>query len=339
MKKEISDHTFLKTDDNIFFAVGGDLHTKEYIFGQPYYFPKKYLEMVLDTNIQKTISIDGNEFCKLLDIIKPEEYTNFIKENFKDYYYSPSVWPLLMKVERSKISKIFDPNIGRQQIMYKYGDQENIPLIYLLNLIRKFNKNLYDNTGVTGSLLLHKDFNQIINDVDLTIYGQNNVFLSKDFSIEMCTNNNRFSFLDGNRLNEYLDIKTRGYPGTRNQLADLSKRRWDTYFVDGTKIDLTFSSDQKNIIKSYDMTFIGERKFSGRIIDTSNSFYLPTILKVESENGIDEVMITSRGYICLFQLFDKVQIIGREYVCHEGKKRITVITGRDGSYLSKFNNE
>lgn len=329
------DHTYLRTKDDIFFVVGGDIHTKKHIFGQPYYFPQKKIEEILDTKIQKSISIDGKGFCKLLDVIKPDEYGQFIKENFKDYYYSPPVWPLLMRVDRDKISRVLDPRKGRQDIMRKYGNQKDLPLIYLLGLIREFDKNLYCNTGITGSLLLHKDLSQLKKDVDLIIHGQENVLLSRDFSIEMCTENGRFSFLDGSKLSDHLDVKMGNFSGTREQLSRLSRKRWDTYFVDETKIDLTFSSDHELPLNSYDLSPTDERIIVGRIVNARNSYYLPTFLKVESKDGIEDVVITSRGYICLFQRFDNVQIIGKEFVNRKDGQKYIVVTGGEGSYIAK----
>lgn len=330
-----SDHTYLKTRDNIYFAVNGDLHTRESIFGQPYYFPKKTIETILDRQIQKTTLIEESEFCKLLDFIKPEEYPDFIKENFSKYYYSPSIWPLLMKVDRNNISRVFDPKIGLKTIYEAHKHQENHPLIYFLELLRQNNPTLYKNMGVTGSLLLHRDLGQIRNDIDIIVYGRQNAIDTKNFSVNMCDSNNRFSFLDGEKLEEYLDSKTQTYPGTRGQLADLIRKRWDTFFIDSTRFDLTFSSESSPFLESYDLKPLGERKVSGEVTNTDNSYFLPTEIKVKTTDEVEDVIITSRGYICLFQEFDSVDVSGEEYLSENTGKRYTVVKGLNKYFINK----
>lgn len=332
------DHTYLKTKDNVYFAVSGNLHTQDTIFGQPYYFPKKTVETILDRQIQKTILIGDDEFCKLLDVLNQEDYPIFIKENFSKYYYSPEMWPLLMRVKREDITQVLDPKQGLINIRQKYQNQEDSPLIYFLKTLEEYSPILYQNTGITGSLLLHHDLKQLENDADLVIYGQQNVDNSKEFSSIMCKTNKRFSFLDDDKLEEYLDTKSKIYSGTREQLAKLVKRRWDTYFVDKTKIDLTFSSESKPNLESYDLTPLGIRMVSGIVTDTQNSYFLPTEIKVRNQNGNEEdIIITSRGYICLFQESDQVDIYGEEYISENSGKRYTVVKGSKNYFLTKNN--
>jgi predicted nucleotidyltransferase len=337
MRRDIleRDHTYLRTKDDIYFCVAGDLHTHESIFGQPYYIPRKTAETLLGTQIQPTVLIGRGEFCKFMDFLKPGEYPDFIKTHFKDYYYSPPMWPALMKVDRTMVVDVLDPNKGRQNIMGRYAGRDDLPVVSLLKLIKQFERNLYFNTGVTGSLLLHNDPSQLRNDIDLVIYGQSQILKSKNFSIEKCTNNGRFSFLDGDNLTDYLDIKVGNYPGRREQLEELSRRRWDTFFIDGTKVDLTFSSRCRPSLSSYDLLPIAKKSFTGRVTNISSSYFLPTILQLETENGNEKVVITSRGYICLFGLLDIIEVFGEEYSCKDGKESYTIINGNSGTYLSR----
>lgn len=332
------DHTYLKTKDNLYFAVGGNLHTPENIFGQPYYLPKKTAETILDRQIQKTTLIENTEFCKIFDILNQGDYPSFIKENFPEYYYSPEIWPLLMRVRRQDIIQIIEPRQGLINIRQKYQDEEDhSSLIYFLKTLENYDPYLYQNTGITGSLLLHHDLSQVKNDIDLVVYGQLNIAKSKDFSVTMCQNNNRFSFLDNSRFEEYLDTKLKTFPGTRKQLATLTRRRWDTYFIDDTKIDLTFSLDTKSSLESYDLKPLGIRTFNGVVVEAQGSYSLPTEIKVRRENGIEEkVIITSRGYICLFQEGDRISVHGKEYTSNNGNK-YTVIKSLENYFLTKDN--
>ncbi|MBU1118019.1 hypothetical protein KKD37_03585 [Patescibacteria group bacterium] len=337
MNERISDcdHTYLKTIDNLYFCTAGGLHTRESIFGQPYYIPHKMAETLLGNQIQSSVLVGETEFCKFMDILKPGEYPDFIRENFKDYYYSPPMWRVLMKVDRTKVVAVLDPKKGRQNIMKKYEGKKDLPIIGLFKSIRQFDKELYRNTGVTGSLLLHQNPCLLKNDVDLIIYGARNVAKSKEFSHEMCTQNGRFSFLDGDNLVNYLDVKSKTYPGTREELSDLSRRRWDTFFIDGIKIDLTFSSGLKPPFPSYDMLSQGKISFKGKVTDATGSSYLPTILQVKTETGPKTVVVTSRGYICLFQPADTVQVFGEQYVGPENKEEYTIITENNQTYISR----
>lgn len=51
------DHTYLRTDDDLLFCVSGDSHTKDSIYGMPYYMATSQLEDVLGTSAQEQIIV------------------------------------------------------------------------------------------------------------------------------------------------------------------------------------------------------------------------------------------------------------------------------------------
>lgn len=208
-------------------------------------------------------------------------------------------------------------------------------LMYTLDQMAHFNTSLISNVGITGSLLLHEDLSQLSNDIDLVVYNRSNVQNAKGFSKTMVASDPRFSSLDNEYLDEYIMAKSKKYPGTSEQLIHMTKGRWDTIFVDGMKLDFTFADDDA-CISQYDMVPVGKRDVIGKVIDASDSYFLPTVLDIESDDP-EKVIIVSRGYICLFQRNDVLYIQGEEYYCEETKKKYIVVDEQKEGYIARAN--
>lgn len=306
------DHTFLETNDDIFFCVAGNLHSKEAIFGMPYYFLTEELEKIMDITINEFIIIDGRKFSKLLSQVPLEEYSLFIKDNYPEYYYSPPMWEVLMKVDRTKVRRVFDPRSFVRRIREEYlinPDEENA-LLYTLRQMQEYDATLISNVGIAGSTLLLQDPEKIGKDIDLVVYKRSNIQAAKDFSIAMRRLNPRFSSLEGEKLQQYVEGKANQYRGSREALFRLTAGRWDTIFVDDIKVDFTFVDDRGiHHIPSYDIPATEPVSIRAKIIGISDSYFLPTVLEIEHKE-FHKVIITARGYICLFQPKDVINISG-----------------------------
>lgn len=338
MREKISDrdHTYLRTKDNVFFCVAGDLHSEQSIFGQPYYFLHKELENIMDIQINKYIIIGDQKFTKLKTIISDSEYPDFIKHNYPEYYYSPSIWEALMRVDRQKIVQVLDPRDLVKKFQEKYNPRqyEENTLLYILDQITRFDSSLISNVGITGSLLLHNDLSQLYNDVDLVIYGRSNIKSIQDFSAFATSNNPRFSTLAGEELELYALSEIKTYPGTMEQLISLMQNRWDRIFVDGIKLDFSFSAGQA-YIDSYDMVSMGKCTLKGKIINDSLSNFLPTLIDIESDE-INTVLITSRRYTSILNRQDTIGVHGEKFYSERNNKYYIVVDNNHQGYITKI---
>ena len=333
----IIDRSYIHTSDNIYFCINGNLHSREAVFGMPYYFPTRNLENIMDIQINEYILIGGEKYTKLLSQISRESYKNFIKDNYPNYMYSPPMWEILMKVDRNKILKIIDPRHMVDRVMRQSVEkaaQEN-PLLYTLRQMQLHNPSLFTNMGIGGSTLLRDDFLSVENDLDLIFYKRSTVTTAKEFSDKMIATNPRFTKLKGNTLESYLEKTSRQLGGTRESLYHLTKGRWDLLYVDGKKLDFSFVDPSFSPpVASYEgIRSTKTVKVKARITDSSDSYFMPTVLDIDNDT-FQKVVITKRGYICLFYLDQSVEIVGTEFRNEKNKSRFLLVDDFNGGNIS-----
>jgi len=326
LPSENRDHTYLLTKNNVLFCVAGNYHSFKYINGMPYYFLKGELESILNTKINSYITVGDKKFSKLLNYIDLSEYPSFIKKNYKSYYYSPCGWRSLMKVNRSEIKKVFDPQKFVKHLLKKseLKKHKGNPIIYLLKQMHSYNPLLLSNVGITGSALITKNINHFGKDIDLVFYGNYVALLVEEFSFTVCKEDPRINSLMGNHLKEYVKNKINKFPGTEKEFIRLVKDRWDTIFVDGFKVDFTFCKDNTETEFLNNMNILRPVSIRTKITDVSESYFLPTVLGIENPR-FEKVIITARGYICLFKQNDKVEIRGTIHYSKKTQKELIVV--------------
>lgn len=331
------DHSYVYTDDKIFFSVCGNLHSKESIFGMPYYFPTKELEEIMDIQINEFNFIRGEKYTKLLSQIDRESYPNFIKDNYPDYFYSPPMWEILMKVDRTKIRTAIDPKSRVHQILdhmtRQYSDEN--PILYTLKQMQKYDPRILKNLGISGSGLLRDDFLSAGSDLDLVFYKRSAVSSAKEFSIAMRQIDSRFTGLEGENLAKYVQQKARQLGGTNESVYRLVKNRWDILYVDGVKLDFSFvDGTVVPPLLAYETQQSPEPvKIRAKIVDVENSYYTPTVLGIDNPE-LGKVVITKRGYICLFERDHVVEITGMRYKTDEAKTDIILVDEYNGGNIA-----
>lgn len=333
----IIDRSYIHTSDNIYFCINGNLHSREAVFGMPYYFPTHNLENIMDIQINEYILIGGEKYTKLLSQIPRESYKNFIKDNYPDYMYSPPMWEILMKVDRNKILKTINPRQIVDRVMRQSIGEvaEENPLLYTLRQMQLHNPSLFANMGIGGSTLLRDDFLSVENDLDLIFYKRSTVARAKEFSDKMTATNPRFTKLEGNTLESYLETTSRQLGGTRESLYHLTKGRWDLLYVDGKKLDFSFVDlSFRPAVASYEGTgSTNPIKVKAKITDVSDSYFMPTVLDIDNDN-FKKVVITKRGYICLFYFDQTVEIVGTEFRNEKNNSRFLLVDDFNGGNIS-----
>ena len=333
----IIDRSYIHTSDNIYFCINGNLHSKEAVFGMPYYFSTRNLENIMDIQINEYILIGGEKYSKLLSQIPRESYKDFVKENYPDYMYSPPMWEILMKVDRHKILKTINPRQMVDRVMRQsLGEAaEENPLLYTLHQVQLYNPSLFANVGIGGSTLLKDDFLSVENDLDLIFYKRSSVAMAKEFSDKMTATNPRFTKLEGNVLESYLETTSGQLGGTRESLYHLTKGRWDLLYVDGKKLDFSFVEPSFSPpVASYEGTISTKPvKVKAKITDASDSYFMPTVLDIDNDN-FQKVVITKRGYICLFYLDQTVEIVGTEFRNEKNNSRFLLVDDFNGGNIS-----
>lgn len=325
------DHTYLATEDSVLFCVSGDTHTADAIYGMPYYLPTARLEEILDAPAEQQIIVGGKEYSKILGHIAIADYPGFIQENLPEYYYSPPGWEVLMKVDRAKIRKVYDPRelVAKIRQEHTLTPDESNPLLYAMHKLEcADDPHLIANVGITGSLLLTQAIDQgVRNDIDLIFYGEETIEAARAFSGDVLQSDPRFSGLSDAQLQEYVSKKRSrfGNAVSENQLMRTVEGRFDTIFVDGVKLDFTFSRAKPGGPHPWrKLEPQDEVAFTARVVDDVDSYYLPTRLKTDKK-GLSDIVITARGYICLFRNDDVIKVNGQVYNSREDGGRFVVI--------------
>lgn len=332
------DHSYVYTNDKILFSVCGNLHSRESIFGMPYYFPTKELEQIMDIQINEFHLVHGEKYTKLLSLVSREGYPDFIRDNYPDYYYSPPMWEILMKVNRDKIKATLNPQSRVRQILNHmqeghYTDEN--PLLYTLDRMQSQNPRLIHNVGIGGSGLIRDDFLSTGNDLDLVFYKRSTVASAKDFSVAMRQSDSRFAGLEGDNLARYVQQKARQLGGTTDSVYRLVKNRWDILYVDDVKLDFSFvDGSAAPAFSTYETRQSPQPvKIRAKIVDVESSYYMPTVLGIDNPE-LGKVVITKRGYICLFERDQAVEITGMKYETDEAKTGIILVDEYNGGNIA-----
>lgn len=328
------DHSYIRTSDDVLFSVCGNSHTQQHIFGMPYYIPTQKLEAILSTQISESIVVDKEEFTKLLSQIPRSDYKNFIRENYPTYYYSPPMWEMLMRVDRSKMVKVFNPKSVVEESIKKLDvkNDQSGRAMKIISAIREFDEKLLPHIGFGGSVLLDTTTEEIANDIDMLVYGREAIPGVKKF-VSYLLDTGVANTLHEDELKKYIESRKSQFSGNPEMTLKLFKDRWDVLFFDGIKVDLSFVSETGWCpVDSY-MYEAGEKiVFQAKISGIEDSYYMPTVVKL-ADSKYEKLLITARGYICIFNVGQEVDITGIEHRSSVTGEKYVVIDESNGGYV------
>jgi predicted nucleotidyltransferase len=326
----IREQAYILTDDDILFYVSCSCRSGEEILGMPFYFPTLDLQKALRRHIRPSIQMQGRDYSKILSEISYLEYIPFIRKHYPEYFYSPAMWKVLMRVHRSKIRKIVDP-IEFVQETLRSGEDGTVMRHVLTQLIQE-GRGLTTSIGITGSTLLSADTQARRGDIDIVVYGSENVRATRQLLGHLCEFDPRFSRMDSTRLESFVRSKAHLYPGSYRDLYNLKKRSWDQIFIDDTRLDFRFANYDDDRC-SYDDESMGVVDICAKVIDTSGSCAIPSTVRIDSDE-LSRVIITSREYNCLLEVDDIVKIRGSLHYSEQFREKLLVVDSVTGGCIS-----
>ncbi len=328
------DHSYLHTSGDVLFSVCGNFHSQRYIYGMPYYFPTKELGVVLDTQITESILVGEKDFTKLLSQIQRSDYKTFIKENYPEYYYSPPMWGLLMRVDRSEVRRVFDPRsvVSESRDKLHIEEQQRNTTLKVLSSIHKFDRNLLSSIGIGGSILLTGNVTQTENDIDMLVYGRSAIPEIRK-CISYLLQKGEVKTLGEEELKEYIKSRKAQFPGNPELVFRLFKDRWDMLILNGVKVDISFVPEAGwSPVDSYEHDGGESIVINARVSGISDSYYIPTAVEV-SECEYGKIIITARGYVGTFELGQEIEVAGIEHTSSDTGEKYVVVDESNGGYV------
>jgi len=309
------DRDFIQTDEGFFFCVVGGVHPPERVISYIKYVPS-------DSGIWGT---NQERFSRLL-----QKYTipnllqtfDFIKQNYPQYiFYSPADNITITAVPHQNIKKHFKPEQKLAQLIEtKQLDLLQQKLIRFTKMLTKISNIEEKLFGITGSLLL--DIHQPkFSDIDLTVYGVKNSWELK----EALTQNRSkipITSLEGQALEEWCLKKSKDYPLTPADAANIYSRKWNLGRFENTWVSIHPIKLEKEIKEEYGQkTYlpVGQVKIRATVSDNTNSLFLPAVYHVkdvETLNGVEQGPITEvvsyeTLYDGLAQNGERIQVRGK----------------------------
>ncbi|MDT7891720.1 MAG: hypothetical protein RQ952_03145 [Thermoproteota archaeon] len=283
----LRDKDFIKCG-NIFSQVIGYLHPKDYVIAIPRYVKVDYA----------TIWRDHSYYDRALKEYSSSELRRTLSKYYSKYLrYDTNMDSILPLIAHKEIDKIFLTSKG-----FDYLTRENSlakRAYEILDLLSN-NANIpkYE-FGLTGTLLVGI-YNVIYSDIDIVVYGKNNVEKIKDFLKE------RKEFLiKDSEIIKGLDKKS---------YSIISKRKWNKCIYKNRHFSINPVLKFDEVKISYDEVKIknlGIIETKVEIIEKLDPYFYPLRYKIkpyETKYEIKELVIFENYYLDAFEEGDKVQI-------------------------------
>lgn len=262
---------FIRTKDNLFFAVNGYYHPKTHYLAFLRYIP----------------SDDGNRCLNGLKFKKVNSFEayDFLKNNYPEYlFYANIKDKLMMGVPREDVEEIYNPIEGLRKIRESKDKSQLYEKISLLS--DEFHNKCgisYENMGITGSTLigLQKDDKS---DIDFIIFGLNNHKNAVDSygklknnqnSVLDCINDSYWNFVYKKRIKDN--------SMTLDEFKFYEFRKNNRGLIKDTLFDILLTRTDNEIISDEEIecTPLEKIKIKCKIKDDSLSYDYPAIYHVE----------------------------------------------------------
>jgi len=272
------DRDYLKTVDGYFFCVLDSIHPEDRVIA--------YLKYVPDPNGKWGRSHERLRRALpnyiMHDLI---ETFKFLKINNPEYlFFSPVMNIEISAVPLNKILIHYKP----EKKLSSFARRENLDALQkktvdLASLISEESSVPLRFFGVTGSILI--DAHQSFSDIDLIVYGGRNSVSVKE-TLKQIYESAIFPIRRFNEeeSREWCLQKTRLYPLTYDEAAEILKRRWNRGVYEGTFFSIHPVKTEDEINEKYgDRVFKPEGivKIEATVSDSEESDFLPATYKVE----------------------------------------------------------
>lgn len=308
-ERSFRDKDYIKTKDNLYFIVVGNIHPKDKVIAYLKYFPNKksYKRAIKSYNIPGLINT-----------------IDYLRYNFPHYLCYLDAWDLeFSTVPLNQIHTHFCPEIKLLSLLKSLKkDPLQSKALKLVDILSKKTKIPISDFGITGSILI--DLHSLeYSDMDLIVYGEKNSLSLKEFLLSIYDDKtSQIKRLKGKKLYEWCKTKAEWYNLSIDEVYTIYKRKWNIGEFDGTLFSINPVKKEFELKEKYGekkFKFVGMIEAYATIKDSFDSIFYPAKYLIEKVKVISgkplkdiKELVSFEGFYCDIALpNEKIYVKGR----------------------------
>lgn len=312
---DIRPRFFIKTKDNLFFAVTAYHHPDTHYIAFLRYVPDEEGERKLD----------GVKYKKV-DSFEAYEY---VRKYHPDYLFDWNVEDKkMMGVLREDVDEILSPITRLDEIRNNGENNELFSKIRLLSEVFHTKAGIaYENMGVTGSTLLNLQ-DESSSDIDFIVFGQENHRRAIELYSKLKNDpDSPLDKINGNYWRQVYEKRIKDDSMTIDEFIWYESRKNNRGLIGGTLFDILFTKNYDEIVEDDEIYFkpLENIRIKCRIVDDKNSYATPAIYKVSDVEflegdvvNIEKIVSYTHTYTGIVKNNEEVIASG---VCEEVTKK------------------
>lgn len=306
---------FIKTKDNLFFAVNTYHHPQTHYVA--------FLRYVPDENGERISN--GVKYKK----ISSSEAYDYLNRHHPDYLFDWNIeGKKTMGVPREDVEEILNPITRLNEILNSEDDDELFSKIRLL--AKTFHEGAdidYEDMGVSGSTLLNLQ-NNTTSDIDFIVFGkENHKRAIKLYSKLKEEDSSPLEKINDSYWNHVYEKRIKDNSMTLEEFIWYESRKNNRGLIQGTLFDISFTLKEDEVVDEEEIYFrpLENIKIKCKIIDDDNSYAYPAIYLVSDVKflegtcvNIEKIVSFTHTYTGIVKNNEKVIASG---VCEEVTKK------------------
>jgi predicted nucleotidyltransferase len=279
------DRDYLRTVDNLFFTVIGNVHPNDRVLAYLKYLPnprgkwgrvgKRYARSIRyysAANIMKTV--------------------DFLRKRYPQYVFSFEQLQIsFSSVPHERIVEHYRPEERLEEMRQaKRLDKLEKKTIHLASLLSERGGIPTERLGVTGSILI--DVHTSFSDIDLAVYGREESRRIKELLLSLYKKKgSKIRRFSGSLLSTWCKEKSSVHPLSLKEARDLYSRMWNKAVFGSTIFSIHPIRTEQEVTELFGEEFyepLGVVEIRARVVDAAGSCFLPAtymVTDVQSESG------------------------------------------------------
>ncbi len=283
------DRDFIESREGLLFAVIGNIHPVDKIIAYLKYIPG------YQSTIRVKWSRNGVQFGRILPYYSAmgvAQTMDFLRKNYPHYITFDRYRSVeLIEVPIGYIKRHYKPEERLKEIVDESRDPLEEQVLELVTRISEESDVPLDSFGVTGSILL-KIHNLVYSDIDLIVYGVENSYRVREAVKKLLdTPNSGFYRPTDKILDEWASDIIRIHPLSFEEAKLLyGKYKWNRVLYGGRQFSIHPVKTENEVNERWEDKIVkplGLVKIRAKVVDSSNSIFMPAIYCVENVKIID----------------------------------------------------
>ncbi|MDI6806404.1 MAG: hypothetical protein QMD14_01145 [Candidatus Aenigmarchaeota archaeon] len=275
--RKFRDRDYLETKEGFFFTVIGNVHPSDRVLAYLKYIQSDSGKWGKDMKYKRALT--GYNIPNLVKTF------NFLTRNFPHYIFHSDIFNITLSVvPLNYIEKHYKPEEKLNQLLASSElDELQRKAMELVGFLSDKSGISLKNFGITGSILI--DIHRIeFSDIDLIVYGKENSIIVKDFLRAALNEKEVLRRLSGKNFSTWIEDRSKLFPVTKKEARAIFQKKWNVGEFKDTKFSIQPVKTEKEVKEKYgDKVYypIGLVKAKARVVDASDSMFMPAIYTVD----------------------------------------------------------